>query len=145
MSTNTIKDQLSPPDSVKEIRVMFIDDDHPTLVFHRLMAKKAGVPDTLITTFDDANDALIALNSDDTKTHIIFADINMPAMSGIEFATKVEAELSGNKLPDIYLVSSDIRTSQHHNFDQLAVIKGTQEKLLQSDILEEIFNQYLSA
>ena len=90
---------------MKELKALVVDDSKVM----RLMVMKI-VRQAELATFDfeeaeDGEDALAKFEAGDHE--ILFVDINMPKMSGIEFVQKVRASKKANAGLPIVMVTSE--------------------------------------
>lgn len=65
------------------VHVMALDDDLFILRVLSLLLEKLGI--SRVTTCDNGNNALALLDNPETMPNLIFLDLNMPEMDGVEF------------------------------------------------------------
>jgi len=68
----------------KITRIVLIDDDEPTNIFHEIIVQESGLVEEY-DIYSSAIDALKELTKCKKKIELIFLDINMPKMNGWEF------------------------------------------------------------
>lgn len=97
-------------------QVLIIDDHDSDLLFSSLMVEHAKVAAT-VTTFEDATEALRYLQQPAGQSvDLIFLDINMPRMNGMEFLAAFEKLRLGAASPAVVVMltsSPDPRDREH--------------------------------
>ena len=88
--------------------IFAIDDERPLLAEAQRAIREAA-PDTEIMAFSSAEDALDAIRTQGHSPNIVFSDIEMPGLSGLEFAVALKT------------VSPDTRVVFVTGFSQYAV------------------------
>ena len=85
--------------------VLLIDDDveDQEIFVEALEHASAGVK---CITLGNAKDALNKLSSQDLAPDLIFLDLNMPVMSGVQFLTELKKDDSLKKIPVVILSTS---------------------------------------
>jgi CheY-like chemotaxis protein len=118
--------------------ILMVDDNKIDNFFHERIIRKNASADTIIAT-ESGYEALDYLsNSNNTQPDIIFLDINMPGMSGWEFAAQYKL-LPGRKQDClvVFFISRECVDEK-----QLALIDGLKadfrEKPLTKELLEEL-------
>ncbi|MFK7925228.1 MAG: response regulator [Bacteroidia bacterium] len=99
---------------MKQFRfLMFVDDDHPSNVYHRIILEESGLCEEakFFQKSLEALDFLEELIADDDPNlpDVIFLDINMPYLDGWGFLKRLEA-LKTEAIPPIVMLS----TSEYH-------------------------------
>ena len=90
------------------MNLLLIEDDAiETMKFQRALAK-LGFKHTL-TEATNGEEAMALLNSGQTLPDIIFLDLNMPRMNGIEFLGILKSHDKIKYLPTIILTTSENR------------------------------------
>ena len=69
--------------------IFVIDDERPLLAGEERTIREV-VPDAKMLCFNDAEDAMAAVTEHGEKPDIVFCDIEMPGMTGLEFAVKLK-------------------------------------------------------
>lgn len=101
---------------MKKHEIMIIDDEPANLaVLNRLLA-----PDTLIRAFRSAQEALTALEGI-ARPELILCDINMPNVSGFEFADRVKNQAQFRDIPIIFITALDSSLDEEAGFRHGAV------------------------
>ncbi|MDF2965217.1 MAG: cheA [Rickettsiaceae bacterium] len=98
----------------KKPHILLIDD---SAFFRKFMPPTLEKLGYKVTSVDRANKALELLNSPESY-NIIITDLNMPGMSGIEFAEAYTKNKSENLVPIIAL-SSNVSEKVKYNFEEL--------------------------
>ena len=70
--------------------LIFAIDDEPPMLRDAQRAIAEAAPDALLMTFDSAENALDAIREQALSPDIVFSDIEMPGLSGLEFAVKLK-------------------------------------------------------
>jgi CheY-like chemotaxis protein len=90
------------------MNILFIEDDTiETMKLHRTVSKLPTEHN--ITEAKNGDEALNFLKSDADLPDVIFLDLNMPKMSGIEFLKILKADDVMRYLPTIILTTSENR------------------------------------
>ena len=90
------------------MNILFIEDDTiETMKLHRTVSKLPTEHN--ITEAKNGDEALNFLKSDADLPDVIFLDLNMPKMSGIEFLRILKADDVMRYLPTIILTTSENR------------------------------------
>jgi CheY-like chemotaxis protein len=90
------------------MNILFIEDDNiETMKLQRTVSKMTSQHN--ITEAKNGEEALNILKSDADLPDVIFLDLNMPRMSGIEFLTILKADEVMRYLPTIILTTSENR------------------------------------
>lgn len=88
-----LRRHLAPP-----MRVMMVDDDEPTLAYHRLVLESAGFAVATITHPEQTLQTLESFNPD-----VLVLDVRMPQCSGPELAQIVRYHTRWLQVPIVYL------------------------------------------
>lgn len=100
--------------------------------------------DERLKLFDNANDALNFLQESFSETEVIFSDINMPKVDGLELKRRINEDncLRDSQIPFVFLSTSaserDIQKSTTLG------VQGFFEKGVTLDEMERTINQVLS-
>ncbi len=127
-------------------KLLFIDDDYASHVYHREMAESAGFHKENLVFFFEVNEAVehmkaIFADSDSKKwPDFIFVDLNMPEKSGFDFLDDLKAEFAHDIIPPIYIVSTTKNEGDVNKVEQEPLIKGFRTKFLEQDFFESLLN-----
>ncbi len=119
--------------------ILILEDSSSDLFFIRRVLKKA-IPDSALHEFNYAEDALTFLRSADRPNFdLLLVDINMPRMTGFEFADayfELYPELRGNA--PVYIVSSSLNPEDQAYAKAHPAVNGYLEKPVTRESIEEI-------
>lgn len=87
--------------------IIIIDDDKDDLYFIEKIVHQLNIKRQLVT-FTDCTKALAYLKNTDKPPFLIFCDINMPHMNGIEFRAAIcqDEKLKLNTIPFLFLTTT---------------------------------------
>ncbi|MGN6569235.1 MAG: response regulator [Flavipsychrobacter sp.] len=87
--------------------IIIIDDDKDDLYFIEKIVHQLDIQRQLVT-FTDCTKALTYLKNTDKPPFLIFCDINMPHMNGIEFRTAIcqDEKLKLKTIPFLFLTTA---------------------------------------
>lgn len=97
---------------MKRFRLLvFVDDDHPSNVYHRIILEESGLCEELVF-FKHSPDAIaylekLAEEPNAVWPNIIFLDINMPYLNGWNFLKKMEELQLPHYSPVVMLSTSE--------------------------------------
>ncbi|MEO0913716.1 MAG: response regulator [Pseudomonadota bacterium] len=119
-------------------RILVLDDSIEDRFFVRRAVKKV-CPESTLHEFVYAEEALGFLRSPERpKFDLLLIDINMPRMTGFEFADvylELYPELRGNA--SLYIVSSSINPDDMDRVDAHPMISGFLKKPIMRDVIAE--------
>jgi EAL domain-containing protein (putative c-di-GMP-specific phosphodiesterase class I)/FixJ family two-component response regulator len=99
---NSVLEKEMIPFNLNTARILLLDDD--PFMLKLLRRQLAQLSYTQVDAFDSGQEALEQLNSSKTLYDLIFLDINMPGMDGVEFIRRlVECQYAGS----VILVSGE--------------------------------------
>ncbi len=81
-------------------RAVVVDDSRMILTVYRTILNKLGLAMDL---FDKGEDALKAILA--KKPDVVFTDLNMPGMTGVEITTRIRAKYSSGELPVVMITT----------------------------------------
>lgn len=125
-------------------KLLFIDDDYASHVYHREMAESAGFHKESLFFFFEVNKAVKYMKSifADSKSNAwpsyIFVDLNMPEKSGYDFLDDLKAEFAHDIIPPIYLVSTTKNQNDVTKVENEPLIKGFRLKFLEQEFFESL-------
>lgn len=129
-------------------KLFFIDDDHATNVYHKIIVNRADVCEEAIF-FDSAEKALekyIELKEDPNSTlpEYIFLDINMPIMDGWQFIEEFE-RLEINNQQVIIMLTTSLSNSDKEKAEKFGFVQGFWNKPMNVETLKNLINGQESA
>jgi CheY-like chemotaxis protein len=75
----------------KKVNLLLIEDDYEDIeIFNEILARLSS--EVILTTIEDGLTALKMLREGECTPDYIFLDLNLPAMSGLEFLQKIRDE-----------------------------------------------------
>lgn len=93
-----------------EFIIFYTDDDQDDIEFFREIISSFNKSYTLVTQ-NNGDQLLYALNNPPPHPHLIFLDINMPGLNGLEVLKKIRESENAENVPVIMLsTSGDINT-----------------------------------
>ena len=93
-----------------EFTIFYTDDDQDDIEFFREIISSFNKSYTLVTQ-NNGDQLLYALNNPPPHPHLIFLDINMPGLNGLEVLKKIRESGNAENVPVIMLsTSGDINT-----------------------------------
>lgn len=117
-----------------DVKVMIVDDDHFILNMYKIKFEKCGFDLKLATNGQEALDIARSGYVPD----VLFVDVIMPVMGGIEFLEKIRAEKLFEQVPIVVLTNQ----SQSHDIDVARklgvhsyIVKAT---TIPSEIVDEV-------
>ena len=102
------------------ITIMIVDDSAVTRAVLKKTISMAGLPVEEILQAGNGRQALETLA--EHKVDLIFADLNMPEMSGFEMAQRVLSETEPDKRPVIVVVSTEASSVRVEELKELGVM-----------------------
>jgi CheY-like chemotaxis protein len=127
-------------------KVLCVDDDSISLTISKLLLKRTGVADNILTAVD-GNDALHFFeqlfinnpNALEEAPNLIFLDINMPVMNGWEFLEAFIQQFAA-KLPNtrVIILSSTIDPEDFARAKKYSIVTQFLSKPLSVETLLEL-------
>ncbi|MGB0660569.1 MAG: response regulator [Mangrovicoccus sp.] len=122
----------------KFANVMVIDDEQVDQLMLRRVLAKTELAENIIT-FTYAEDALGYLRDHlSSKPDLIFVDINMPRMSGIEFLEEMNDEISCDYDPPIIVLTTSAAPQDRARVEEFPSVREFMIKPLRMDTLTEL-------
>lgn len=124
-------------------RILLIDDDPFQL---KLLARQlVNLGQTLVETCTSGPDALILLNAQAASRRLIFLDLNMPGMDGVEFIRQLVAlDYSGALVlisgEDERILEMAVRLGRAHHL----MVLGYLNKPIQPEVLQVLLDRWSS-
>ena len=118
---------------------ILIDDDEVDLLLHKRVIKRSGLFE-VVRSFQYAEDALEFLReADREEIDVIFLDVNMPRMSGLEFLARFAVELGANsdKIVIVMLTTS-LNCRDREEAENYGMVKAFFNKPLTLDQLQSV-------
>jgi two-component system chemotaxis response regulator CheY len=117
-------------------KFLIIDDSNIT---RKVLVKTLGMTNLPVDTIDEAEHGQIGLDKlKDNWVDLIFLDINMPVMNGVEFLEKLRADDTLKDLP-VVIVSTEGSQERIKRLEELGISgylrKPTTPELLTSTVL----------
>lgn len=124
--------------------LVFIDDDHPTNVYHEIILDESQICETS-RFFLSPLEALaffeeLSQQKDPEIPEIIFLDINMPRMSGWEFLQKFQ-QLNFTQYPRVIMLSSSNYHKDVERGKEFPMVCKYLEKPLNEENLTTLFQE----
>ncbi|WP_424630703.1 PAS domain S-box protein [Bradyrhizobium sp. SYSU BS000235] len=114
VSDDTLNSAAIRPVSGKGHRVLIVEDNEGIGGFTREMLQDLGYKVEWVTT---AQQALTMISEDEFAFDVVFSDIVMPGMNGIEFGTFVRENFPGLPIVLTSGFSNVLSENAHHGFD----------------------------
>ncbi len=131
--------------------ILLIDDDDSTNVLHQLVLEEAGIAAHALF-YPDPQEALNYLNScnnlrDDQALKLvpdlIFLDLNMPLMSGVDFMKAYrQLDFYQQFKPVLIVLTTSLQIENFREGEAFEDINGFRTKPLTLELLEEIMNEF---
>ncbi len=124
--------------------LVFIDDDKPTNVFHKIITKKADITEESLF-FSSPIEALnyfeeLSKLDNPTLPDAIFLDINMPEITGWEFLDKY-ADLDIFPSPVIVMLTTSLLNKDHQKAQSMELVYKLINKPLSKEVLYSLHSE----
>ncbi len=115
-------------------QILLIDDDPIINFIHTKLIRKK-FPDIPLLTFANGQAGLLHIKSNRDESYLVFLDLNMPKMNGLEFLNAISSEVYDVNLK-VHIVTSSINPEdkkQTENFEQVLsyIVKPLKDKDLE--------------
>lgn len=105
--------------------LVFIDDDHPTNVFHKIIVEESKLCDTCLF-FNSPIDALeyfeeLSRNDNSVYPDAIFLDINMPELTGWEFLQKYQ-QIDIKQSPVVIMLTTSLLSRDLEKANDIGIV-----------------------
>ena len=103
------------------MNIFYCDDDQEDIEFFKKAINKIN-PKINCTTSLDAEEALNILTSEEKKTDVIFIDLHMPKLDGLECVIAIKRNKSLKQIP-VIILSNGLGKLQIEQFNKLGVFR----------------------
>jgi len=116
--------------------ILLVDDDGVTNFVHQYIieSKIPGVP---IKSLYNGADALEYILENPDKRYLIFLDLNMPVMNGLEFLEAIETKKARLHF-EIHVLTSSIDPRDQQNVSNFSFVCSFMQKPLDEAVLDEL-------
>jgi two-component SAPR family response regulator len=126
--------------------IFLIDDDHLENYLNEAIISKTEIAEK-VTVFQDPIDALEELNrcfSNDSAPELIFLDLKMPELNGMEFIDRYANIRNGNSGTKLIVLTSSINETYKSKTEEKKDVLEFRLKPLTARMLTEIHEKYFS-
>lgn len=122
--------------------VLLVDDNESTNFFNKVAIARCGsnININIATNGKDALELILQLEQNKKIPNVIFLDINMPYLNGIEFLEAYKTTISVITPKIVLTLGSELSVDHLNKLDQLQIPYDTCGKMLN----ESIITRYLS-
>ena len=126
------------------MRLMLIDDDPASHLFHQIMIERAGIPSDQVVVCYSADEAIahlqqiLSMDLHAQWPQVIILDLNMPQKSGWDFIETYRELAPGIKQSDIYIVSNSESPQDKAKAQEIPEVKEMRLKFLDVTFFEEL-------
>jgi len=117
--------------------VLLVEDDTVDAMAVEKAFKHLNIKNKLAHTTNGEEALEYLKNTDNTKPGIIFLDLNMPKMGGIEFMKVIKADDNLKKIPVVILTTSKTEQDRIKSFD-LGIAGYIMKPMYQNSLIEMI-------
>jgi CheY-like chemotaxis protein len=129
--------------------ILLIDDDNATNFISKMLIKKSGVADHVVTVQNGKQALEYLTNTGEYKNEggvcpspmLILLDINMPVMDGWEFVEAFQ-KLKNDQKTEIVMLTSSVNLDDREKAKKFPAISGFQNKILKMEDLIFIMNSF---
>lgn len=124
--------------------ILLVDDSKSTNFFNKIIIEKMGLAEK-VSIAENGAEALRYFNydlKDSEKPDLIFLDINMPIMNGIEFLDHYNRLNYEKKASVIMMIGSELLSDDQEKLRQYDFIIAKSEKMLTKGTLTKILEKF---
>ena len=115
MSKAALKPNIMKQSSTKLVFIVDDDPDDRQFILDALVENKQSIDYVFL---DNAQDLLLKLNAPESETpDLIFLDLNMPGVMGLQALKEIRAKKTFNHIPIIVLTTSTLEMDRRLSYD----------------------------
>jgi len=133
-------------DNSGKLKILLVDDNESTNFFNEIAIRRAckNTEVNIATNGKQAFEIIESLNELNKLPDVIFLDINMPILGGIEFL-EIYSKSSYYNFPKIiFTLSTEIKESDKKRLEVLSITYETCEKMLKKSTLDRYFESFVN-
>lgn len=127
---------------MKKYNVFCIDDDYPTNVYNEIIITESNLFESY-QIFNDAIEALSALDEQVDTPDLLLVDINMPKMDGWSFieALQTVQQKNGGKPNIVFMLTTSCSPLDEVKSREYSLVQGIMEKPLTEQKLQLVLKK----